>query len=184
MAQQSDTRKKILKAASNIAQQVGSAKLTIDAVAKEAEVSKGGVLYHFPSKKKLIAGLLEYSVLQLENRVNLQDGKVERDYPQIRALIRASQLSTPDQRTLPLSVLTAASEDQELLKPVQDYSRKWCEDVERESPFGLVLLLAIEGLQFMEMLNLLNFGPEKRFEIFEKIMQLLELSDSAKEPES
>jgi AcrR family transcriptional regulator len=30
--------------------------LTIDAVARTAKLSKGGVLYHFPSKESLIAG--------------------------------------------------------------------------------------------------------------------------------
>ena len=37
----------------------GAAALTLDAVAAEAGVSKGGVLYHFGSKRALIDGLLD-----------------------------------------------------------------------------------------------------------------------------
>ena len=38
---------------------VGERAATLDAVAKQAGVSKGGLLYHFPNKEALIAALLE-----------------------------------------------------------------------------------------------------------------------------
>ena len=37
----------------------GAQKLTLDAVAAESGVSKGGVLYHFATKRALVDGLLE-----------------------------------------------------------------------------------------------------------------------------
>lgn len=39
--------------------EVGERAATLDAVAKRAGVSKGGLLYHFPSKEALITALLE-----------------------------------------------------------------------------------------------------------------------------
>lgn len=39
--------------------EVGERAATLDAVAKRAGVSKGGLLYHFPSKESLISALLE-----------------------------------------------------------------------------------------------------------------------------
>ena len=36
----------------------GVAKLTLEAVAKEAGVSKGGLLYHFSNKEALIEGMI------------------------------------------------------------------------------------------------------------------------------
>ncbi len=50
-------QKIILAAARKIAVKDGVAQLTIEAVAKQAGVSKGGVLYHYPSKKKTDYGL-------------------------------------------------------------------------------------------------------------------------------
>ena len=44
----------ILEAAAGIVEASGAAHLTIDAVAAAASVSKGGVLYHFPSKQALL----------------------------------------------------------------------------------------------------------------------------------
>ncbi len=53
------TRRKLLLAASQVAFDNGAVSLTIEAVAKEAEVSKGAVLYHFASKDQLLTALLE-----------------------------------------------------------------------------------------------------------------------------
>lgn len=49
---------KILDAAAAIVRRDGVAKLTLEAAAKEAGVSKGGLLYHFPNKESLIDGMV------------------------------------------------------------------------------------------------------------------------------
>ena len=48
------TRENIFNAANNIIRENGLEGFTLDAVAKKANVSKGGLLYHFPSKNALI----------------------------------------------------------------------------------------------------------------------------------
>ncbi len=175
MSADTSTRTRILKAASRVAQAVGSSKLTIDAVAKEAEVSKGGVLYHFPTKHELLAGLLQFSVVQLKTRVQHHKGNPSTKFPHIEALIKASQSTAPAERTLPLSVLTAAAEDKELLAPVQEFSSQWYQDISREGDLPLLMLLAIEGLQFLEMLNLVEISKEERWNLFQKMLDALEL---------
>ena len=42
-----DTRKRLLDAAAAVVRRDGAGALTLDAVAAEAGVSKGGLLYHF-----------------------------------------------------------------------------------------------------------------------------------------
>jgi len=54
----SDARTRILDAAEAIVRARGVSGLTLDAAAKRAGVSKGGLLYHFASKEALITGLL------------------------------------------------------------------------------------------------------------------------------
>ena len=46
-------RRKILEAAAKLADDTGPGSLSLEAVAKEAGISKGGLLYHFPSKAAL-----------------------------------------------------------------------------------------------------------------------------------
>jgi len=53
-----DARTRILDAAERIVQARGVPALTLEAAAREAGVSKGGLLYHFASKEALLAGLL------------------------------------------------------------------------------------------------------------------------------
>lgn len=64
-----DTRNKICEAAIRTASRDGILAMTLDNVAKEAGVSKGGVMYHFASKEELVRGTLEYFADLLEQMV-------------------------------------------------------------------------------------------------------------------
>ncbi len=50
-------RERILDALSTVVVRNGVAAATLDAVCAEAQVSKGGLLYHFPSRDALFDGL-------------------------------------------------------------------------------------------------------------------------------
>ncbi|MEV0336864.1 TetR/AcrR family transcriptional regulator [Nocardia sp. NPDC050717] len=54
----SDTRDRILDALETLLLERGAAQVTLEAVAATAQVSKGGLLYHFKSKDALLAGLV------------------------------------------------------------------------------------------------------------------------------
>ncbi|MBR0674516.1 TetR/AcrR family transcriptional regulator [Neoroseomonas soli] len=54
-----DARTRILDAVERIVHARGVAGLTLEAAAREAGVSKGGLLYHFASKEALLAGLMQ-----------------------------------------------------------------------------------------------------------------------------
>jgi AcrR family transcriptional regulator len=51
-------RDKMLDAAEIVVERQGIANLTLDAVAAEAGISKGGLLHHFPSKDQLVEALV------------------------------------------------------------------------------------------------------------------------------
>ena len=53
------TREAVLNAAAQIIVRLGISAFTIDAVAQEAGITKGGVLHHFPSKEALLNGLID-----------------------------------------------------------------------------------------------------------------------------
>ena len=72
------TRQKILAAASQIVQCKGVAKLTLEAVAKEAGVSKGGLLYHFSNKEALIEGMIVRGVEDYEGPFTIKLRKTQR----------------------------------------------------------------------------------------------------------
>jgi AcrR family transcriptional regulator len=64
------TRETILEAAERIIVQSGLEKATIDEVAREARISKGGVLHHFPSKEAIVIALLSRLIDIFEADVN------------------------------------------------------------------------------------------------------------------
>jgi AcrR family transcriptional regulator len=55
----SSCRDALLDAAEEVVLRAGIGSLTLDAVASEARVSKGGLLYHFPSKDALILAMVQ-----------------------------------------------------------------------------------------------------------------------------
>ncbi|MFH5187268.1 TetR/AcrR family transcriptional regulator [Paenibacillus sp. TAB 01] len=65
-------RAAILKAACQFVREKGAAQLTLEAVAKEAGVSKGGLLYHFPSKEALIQGVMEDFLDRFDRETELE----------------------------------------------------------------------------------------------------------------
>ncbi|MFI5429569.1 TetR/AcrR family transcriptional regulator [Aeromicrobium sp. UC242_57] len=57
--QERSTRDRLLDAFETLLVTAGSRSATLDAVASAAEVSKGGLLYHFHSKDELVDGMLD-----------------------------------------------------------------------------------------------------------------------------
>lgn len=63
-----DARTRILDAAEAIVQARGVAGLTLEAAARDAGVSKGGLLYHFASKEALLGAMLSRLALFMEQQ--------------------------------------------------------------------------------------------------------------------
>ena len=61
------SRDGMLAAAEAVVVESGATRLTLDAVAKKAGVSKGGVLYHFPTKDALLEAMIERLVTTNES---------------------------------------------------------------------------------------------------------------------
>jgi AcrR family transcriptional regulator len=55
----SETKEKIFNAVNDLYKTEGIDSLTLEKIAKRAGISKGGLLYHFPSKDSILAGLVE-----------------------------------------------------------------------------------------------------------------------------
>jgi len=60
------TKDKICEAAMKVVIGDGLLAMTLDNVARQAGISKGGVMYHFPGKEELVRGVLDYFSQQCE----------------------------------------------------------------------------------------------------------------------
>ncbi|MGI9325415.1 MAG: TetR/AcrR family transcriptional regulator [Pseudomonadales bacterium] len=170
MPKTTDNKVKILQAAARVADQHGATHLTLERVAETAQLSKGGLLYHYPNKRALLQGMLAYLLEQTESRIEHHSrGQVGAQQSITSAMIRAESEQDQTERAMAQALLTAAAEDPELLDPARARMQHWFCEVGKENPDGLILLLATEGLRFLSMLDLL---PTRQFS-HERLYQLL-----------
>ena len=80
-------RRRILDAAAVLVMRMGITSLTISLVAKEAGVSKGGVLHHFTTKRALINGLLRMVFDDLTHQIEQEMSRNQEQGAWSRAFI-------------------------------------------------------------------------------------------------
>jgi len=66
-----ETRELVFEACSRILRREGLANLTLESVADEVGLSKGGLLYHFPNKESLVEALFEYHNQKFDTRLKV-----------------------------------------------------------------------------------------------------------------
>src|SRR6185369_6534849 len=176
-----NSRSLILDAADALVSEVGANHMSLDAVATRAGMSKGGLLYLFPSKVALLQGMLERYVERLENGA---DGTATKKTSEARRLLAARLAARGDkdpdkQRTGSFSMIAAISERPALLDPVRAaHKRIWAKLQKSSADPELALLawLALEGLLFVE---LFATSPLSRTERVKFMKRLERIADDA-----
>lgn len=160
----------ILLAATEVIAERGTGKLTIDAVAKQAGLSKGGVLYHYPTKDALLQGLLAALMAKLDDRRNQNQ-----ENSALSAMLQSLDFSDETERYMSLALLAASAEKPELLDPARTYFGDVVNDVRKESndkDLATILLLALEGLRFMHMLDLTPWSSKQTKQLVNRMQQM------------
>ena len=160
------TRNDLLGAASRIVLRDGADRLTLDAVALEAGRSKGGVLYHFPSKEALITGMLDACLDGFEAEIELlraELGGGPRSW--LRAYLLAS--SDPQGQAMIASggVFAAIAHQPELLRVMRERWIVWQQraDADGVDPtVASIVRLATDGLWLVDALALAPLQGERR----------------------
>lgn len=151
-----DTRQKILTAAGEIARQSGPGNLSLDAVAAHAGVSKGGLLYHFPSKSRLLEALVDEFMRRFEAELE-QKGPLEKPNSVIDAymdhFVKDCRCGTPPST----GIVAALAEDPGMLEPVRRYERRFLtriRDNAVDPQMATIAFLAINGIRSMDLLSI------------------------------
>ncbi|TCO69450.1 TetR/AcrR family transcriptional regulator [Rhodovulum euryhalinum] len=175
---QRNARSRILDAAEAVALREGARHLTLDAAARESGLSKGGVLYHFPSKQALLDGMLQRFIDRVRAEIDAHRTRFGgRPNPTLRAInaTMRARLQGPD----PVRVaLTAAHAENpaENAKLREVFAAEWAEiAAETTDPAGaLTIWCAIEGLQFFTLFDICPVPPAERMAIADRIDALIE----------
>lgn len=155
------TRQKILRAADEVATTTGAGTMSLDAVAAHAGISKGGLLYHFPTKSALLQSLVSEHLEKIEKRL-----ESSRDWSRPNGVINAllDHFEEEWRQNLPEGGLLAAlADDPTILSPVGEYHRRFLIKLEKNSAApecARMVYFALVGLRNSRLLGMYNPGDE------------------------
>jgi AcrR family transcriptional regulator len=171
-----NAREEILDAAQRVVARDGAGRLTLDAVAAEVGMTKGGVLYNFGSKAALLRGMLERMIATFEA---VLDAAAEKNAglpnPTLRALLTVADHLERIDPELQAAILAAAAENPGALDPLRRLVTAKQERILAEAGdpvMALVLLAAFDGMKLQRMMRLPPTAPATRAAMLERLRAL------------
>ena len=183
----STAREAILAATGRVIAEMGARHLTLEAVAREAGVSKGGLLYHFPSKDALLAAMVEDFCRQLAEAAPVEGAAPLMESATLLREVIAHRIFAHSQKgdmRMAHGMIAAIAERPSLLAPLTAYHRGlWGRVKDGPQPERAILSwLALEGLFFLEIFNTSPFSADERKDIIERIVGLLDETEEQGAP--
>lgn len=160
-----DTRGKLLDAAAAVSRRDGPQALTLEAVAAQAGVSKGGLLYHFKSKRELLDALVGRWLDEFQDDIDADPGGFVAGY------VRASDGAKAEESGL----LAALVADPAVLAAVRDRYATWQDRVATEGGDPVeatVARLAADGLWLADLLGMAPPHGELRERVLARLLDL------------
>ncbi|WP_106397937.1 TetR/AcrR family transcriptional regulator [Actinocorallia populi] len=169
-------RDALLDAAESVLLEHGTQALTLNAVAERAGVSKGGLLYHFPTKEALVTALVDRVIAEFDALVEQYDqGSFTRAFVEATfAIIAAPEGERSERRW---AAITAAAATPELAAPLRAAMDRWHrrDDAEDADPLtAMVVRLAAEGLWEVVAHGSGRFSPEQYTALRRRLLDLLD----------
>jgi AcrR family transcriptional regulator len=145
-------RSTFIAIANRIVVERGAKYLTLDELAKQAGVSKGGILYYFPTKEALLASMVAELVANFTSAIEEQ--------AHIHGWLMAYLHVTLQEKNGLASagaLLGAIANNPVLLGPLREAHRAWMKRIEDEMGSSLTaaqIRLAIDGLWYAELFGI------------------------------
>ena len=169
------SRQKILDAAEKVAIETGAARLTLDAVAAKARVSKGGLLYNFPTKDALLRALVERLCARFDTLLRSGLSPPFGPAEMLLSYVTATLDRSPSQDRVAGGLLAAVAHDSELLGPMRVHNQHWLSEMLALGPrfaTACVPWLAAEGLWLLELMRLSPFDVSQRRAVRAEVLRL------------
>jgi AcrR family transcriptional regulator len=171
-----DTRERILAAAEALTLEHGPGRLSIEAVAVRAGLSKGGVLYHFRTKAELLAalvrGYIEVNGAFIEKCVATRSGP----NAMAEALIDAHRRMRDEPLPPPSGVLAAIAEHPDFLEPLRAHHAATVRRLRSgsaEPELAMIVYLALEGIKALRLFGFALLDREQEDAVMARMSELL-----------
>ena len=176
MRTKSSARERIIDAAEQVVLKEGASHMTMDAVAAKAGVSKGGLIYHFPSQRDLLQAMLQRFIDRVETRMAQARTQLpESPARSIKAYIHAWFTLGGEYRRTASALLAAITREPELLQAVRLKHRAVLTEIVKAAPNSeqaLVLSLATEGMWMSELLDISPLTDSERDRVKRTLLKL------------
>ena len=174
--QRGGTRDRIMEAAAAVAHSVGPAHLSLDAVAEQAGVSKGGLLYHFPTKASLIKAVVERHLATIEHAVGMDRDDAPPEGTAVALALMRGFCETPVAKPGGANGFIAAmAETPELMEPIRAHNQRvaTCLRRAREPEVALMAFLVVEGMRCLQIFDANPITEAERERIISTLSTIL-----------
>ncbi|NHM31353.1 TetR/AcrR family transcriptional regulator [Neobacillus terrae] len=170
------TRETILVEACQLVAIEGVTHLTLEGVAKKAGISKGGLLYHFPSKDALIKAMIDY-VMEISNQHIEEKAALEEDSAGkwLRGFVNSSVEQTGLRFLMSSGLLATMLSNPEWVESWRDRYVEWHKYIEKDHHnliLSYIVFLAVDGLWYADLLGLNSPQGELRKKILDTLIEL------------
>lgn len=167
-----NARDRILAAAADVAREIGPGSLSLDAIAHRAGVSKGGLLYHFPTKAALMAAMIETHLAEFEQTLA---ASTKEGIGALATYVRASAAENGAIRGSKAWIFSAMAEDPHFLDPIRRAKRRMFERLMAETgdrTAALVVFLAVEGLKSLTIFDFETLSADEQAQAIEALVTM------------
>lgn len=163
------SRDRILAAAADVAREAGPGNLSLDAVAHRAGVSKGGLLYNFPTKAKLMQALVADYLSSYEAALEAAAREGNPEGGLLAAHVALSARECAETMPSAAGLLAVMADDPDFLLPIKAFKRRLLDRLKANSPDAtrlLLVFLALEGLRSLKLFDMDVLTSEEKELVF------------------
>lgn len=167
------SRNAALQAALAIIARDGPGRLTLDAIARESGMSKGGLMHQFRTKNAVLEALLDYQTEQFEAFSGSYMAKTTSAQPELAAQIATLHEITAKPNSVTFAMLAALADDPSLLAGPRNLDAKKVKAIKAEAADPQLALLrwaAARGLAITAMLGMCPLSEKERSQLFERLL--------------
>ncbi|WP_076860344.1 TetR/AcrR family transcriptional regulator [Bradyrhizobium mercantei] len=169
------SRNAALEAATTILTRDGPGRLTLDAIARESGLSKGGVMHQFRTKEAVLRALLEQQMAYFEEFSNryIARARETTDQPELAAQIATLREAISTPRSGAFALLAAMNENPELMAMPRDVDIEKVARMKaeaRDPDLALLRWAAARGLLLSSLFGLSSLTDAERDRLFERLL--------------
>ncbi|MBN9530046.1 MAG: TetR family transcriptional regulator [Alphaproteobacteria bacterium] len=169
------SRNAVIQAALAIIARDGPARLTLDAIARESGISKGGLMHQFRSKEAVLKAVLEQQIEHFEAISRDYEAKFAGNHPapHLAAQIATSREAAVGSHVAALAAYGALADQPDLLSASRklDVDKVQAIKAEADDPdLALLRWTAARGLAITAVLGLCPFSDAERARLFDRLL--------------